>query len=112
MNSAQVINTILELADNCEVKAVPLVTRPWSIKKVGEHDYHTFRLNVAFEGSFLQLISFLSALENGELKTLIVENLSISGVNEQPEEEGVPERTMLITASLDLVIYNQSLISD
>jgi hypothetical protein len=112
MNSTQVINAILELADNCEVKVVPLVIRPWSTKKVGEHNYHVLRLNVAFEGSFSQLISFLSALENGELKTLIVESLSISGVNKLPEEESVLERTALITANLDLVIYSQFLISD
>lgn len=112
MNSTEVIDTILKLADDTGVKAIPLVTQPWAIEKVGEHDYNVFRLNVAVEGSFSQLVSFVSKLENGELKTLIVENLSVTRVTEEPEEETVPEGTILITASLDLAIYTQPLTSD
>lgn len=107
INSTAVINSILELADDCGVEAIPLVTQPWSIEKVGEHDYHALRLNVAVEGSLSHLLTFVGKLENGEFKTLIVEVLSVTRDTEQPEEE-----TILITASLDLAIYTQSLTSD
>jgi len=112
INSNQVINTILELGDDCGVKAIPLVTQPWSVEKVGEHDYYVFRLNVAVQGSFSRLLTFVSELENGESKTLIVENLTVTRVTEQSEEETVPEGTTPITASLNLAIYTQSLTSD
>lgn len=112
MNSTEVINTILELADDCKVKAIPLVTKPWSVENVGEHGYYVLRLSVAIEGSFSQLVSFVSKLENGEFETLMVENLSVTRVSEQSEEESVPEGTIPITASLDLAIYTQSLTSD
>ena len=36
-NSTQIINTILEIADYCQVKAIPLVTQPWATEKVGKH---------------------------------------------------------------------------
>ena len=112
MNSTQVINTILKLADDCEVKAIPLVTQLWSMETVGEHSYYVLRLNVAVEGSFSQLLNFVSKLENGEFKTLIVENLSVTRVTEQLEEESTSEGTIPITASLDLAIYTQSPTSD
>lgn len=113
MTSTQIINSILKLADGCEVKAIPLVTQPWSVEKVEEHDYHVFRLNVAVGGGFSQLVSFVNKLENGEFKTLIVEDLSVTRVSEQSEEETVPEGTIVpITASLNLAIYIQSLTSD
>ena len=107
-NSTQIINTILKLADDCGVKAIPLITQPWSIGNIGEHGYHVLRLDVAVEGSFSQLVSFLSKLENGEFKTLIVEDLSVTRVTEQPEGETVTEGTIPVTASLDLAIYTQS----
>lgn len=112
MSSNEVINTILKLADDCEVKAVPLLTQPWSTEKVGEHDYDVFRLNLTVAGSFSQLVSFTSKLENGEFKTLIIEKLSVTTLNGQSEEESAAEEIIPIMASLDLAIYAQSLSSD
>lgn len=106
INSTQVINTILQLADDYGVKATPMVTQSWSTEMVGEHSYSVLRLTVAVEGSFSPLLSFISKLENGEFKTLIVENLSVTRVTEQPEG------TIPITASLNLAIYTQSLTPD
>ena len=97
INSTQLINTILQLADDSGVKAIPLVTGPWSVVMVGEHDYHVLPLNVAVEGSFSQLVNFISKLENGEYKTLILEKVGVTRV-----QEGT------ILASLDLAIYTQS----
>ena len=112
MNSTRTINTILKLADDVGVKAIPLVTQPWSKETIGEHGYHVFRLNVSVEGSFSNLVSFISKLENGEFKTLAVENLNVNRVGEQSEEETATEGTTPVNASLDLVIYTQSPTSD
>lgn len=112
MNSTRVVNTILSLADGCKVKAIPLVTESWSTEKVGEHDYQVFRLNVAVEGTFSQVVSFVSHLENGELKTLIVEDLSATVVSEPPGERSFPEGTVPITARLSLTIYARPLTSN
>ena len=112
MNSTQIINTILKLADDCEVKAIPLITDPWSTENVGEHDCRVFRLNVAVQGSFSHLVSFISKLENGELKTLIVEDLSVTRTTKQSEGESIHEGTIPISASMDLAIYTQYPASD
>jgi len=112
MDTTQVVDTILRLADDCQVKAIPLITDPWSKENIGQHDYYVFRLNLAVEGSFSQLVSFVKKLENGKFNTLIAENVSLTRLSQQSEDEGVDEETILITASLDLAIYTQSLNSD
>jgi Tfp pilus assembly protein PilO len=101
LNSTRVINDILKLADDCQVWAIPLVTKPWSMENIGE-GYHVLRLNLAIRGSFSQLTSFVSHLENGDFKSLIVENLSVSRAVEPAGEETLP-----VTANLDLAIYTQ-----
>lgn len=101
LNSTQVINAILRLADACQVRAIPLVTSPWSFENIGE-GYHVFRLNMAVRGSFSQLTSFVSQLEKGEFGTLVVEHLSVARSTEPAEGEAIP-----VTASLDLAIYTQ-----
>lgn len=107
MNSTGIVYTILKLADDCEVKAIPLITQPWVTQEVGDHAYTVFRLNVDVTGTFTQLVSFLSQLENGELQTLIVEDLSVTRVTRQSGEKGTPEGTVPINASLDLAVYTQ-----
>jgi len=110
MNTTQVINSILELADDCEVKAIPLITQPWSTEKVRQHDYYVFRLNVAVEGSLSQLLTFVDKLENSEFETLVVEGLEVTRVTEQLEKTA--EGTVPFIASLDLAIYARCLIPD
>jgi hypothetical protein len=113
ISSTEVTSNILKLANDCEVKAVPLETQPWSIEKIGEHDYQVLRLELAVEGSFLYLSQFIRELEDGKFETLIVEDLNVTTVEEQSEEETALERQLtLVTASLDLAIYTQSLTSD
>jgi hypothetical protein len=112
MDTTQVIDTILRLADDCQVKAIPLITEPWSKENIGQHDYYVFRLNLAVGGSFSQLVNFVGELENGGFNTLIVENVSLTRLSQQSEDEGVDEETILITASLDLAIYAQPLNAD
>lgn len=101
LNSTQVINAILRLADECQVRAIPLVTKPWSMESIGE-GYHVFRLNVTVRGGFSQLVSFVDQLENGALKTLVVENLNVTRLAGPTGDETIP-----VIASLDLAIYSQ-----
>jgi len=111
LNSTRVINTILKQAGSCGVKAIPLITQPWSMEKVGEHNYYVLRLNVAASGSLAQLLAFTDKLEKGEFGTLIVEELSVTRLTEETEGS-VTGEAMPLSASLDLAIYTQPPTSD
>jgi len=100
INGTRVINAILKLAEACEVKAIPLSTRPWSADNIGK-GYYVFRLNMSISGSFPQLNSFVSKLKNGEFESLVVESLSVTRV---PTSSG---DTVSVTASLGLAIYTR-----
>jgi hypothetical protein len=107
MNSTNIVNTILKLAEECEVKAIPMITQPWTTEEINEYDYSVFRLNVAVAGTFTKMASFLSKLEKGGIPTLIVEDLSVTRVIEPSGEESNAEGTVPINATLDLAIYTQ-----
>jgi Tfp pilus assembly protein PilO len=107
INTTQLINTVLALANSCGVKATPMVTKPWSTETVGQHTYPVLRLTVAVEGSFSQLVTFASQLEKGDYDTLVMENLDISRSTAESEEGTTP-----ITGSLKLAVYGRSLSSE
>jgi hypothetical protein len=109
LHSTEVVNTILRLADDGGIKAIPLVTQSWSTEVVGEHSYNVLRLTVATEGNFAQLVSFVSNLENGEYETLVVDDMSIAIVS---GGGSASEAARTLVASFDLAIYAQSTASD
>ena len=112
INSTEIIDIVLRLADECGVKAIPLTTERWSAVKIGEYSYSVFRLDVVVQGYFSELVDFLGTLENGELETLIVEDLSVVRIDEDSGEETVSEEITSVTASLALVVYAQSVVCD
>ena len=111
LNSTHIVNTILELADLCEVKAIPIITQPWAVESFGQ-GYEVFRLSVVVKGSLPKLINFLNKLENGELKTLMVKSMSLHRLDNQPLGDTVIEENRPIYANLEIAIYTQSLTSD
>ena len=110
VNSNQVINSILRLAERCHVTAVPLTTEPWSTEEVGGNDYPVFQLNITASGSYPDLVRFISELGTGDYKTLVVDGLSIARVAE--EGGTVTATTVTTTADLSLIIYTQPPASD
>lgn len=98
LNSTRVINDILILADKYQVKAIPLVTKPWSMENIGR-GYHVFRIDMAVSGSFPQVTDFVSQLESARFAAIAVENL---GVTRLPVGGNIP-----VVCNLDLAIYTQ-----
>jgi Tfp pilus assembly protein PilO len=104
INTTQLVNTILGLANSCGVDATPMATKPWAVEMVGKHSYPVLRLTIAVEGSLPALTNFAHELENGEYTTLIIEDLTAERGSEQSEEGVIP-----IVGSLKLAIYARSL---
>jgi hypothetical protein len=105
LNSTLIVNAILKLAEETGVKAVPMVTQPWSTESVNEIDYPVFRLNVAIKGTFAQLADFLSRLENGEPGTLVITDFKVDRITGPPADEGETDDAAPVDASLDIAVY-------
>lgn len=110
-NSNQVINSILKLADDCQLRT-SLVAQPWLVENVGKHPCYVLRIYLTVEGSFSQLPGFVSRLENGEFETLIVKDLTVQRTTGRPTGITVPEGDEFVTATLDVALYAQPVTSD
>ena len=110
-NSTQIINRILKLADEYQVKAIPLATQQWSSEKTGK-GYLAFGLQLTVQGRFEQFVNFMNKLENGEFDTLVIEDLSVTRVINKTDGEVLPDRALSIIANLHVTIYARSVTSD
>lgn len=107
LNSTAAINTILRLADDVGIKAVPLVTQPWSTESASGYAYSVFRLNMKVTGTFAQLSDFLGRLENGEMETLVIEYMTLERLTGPSGEFRTTGNTMPVNAWLDVAIFSR-----
>jgi Tfp pilus assembly protein PilO len=97
MDSTMVINSILELAVSCAVKATPLQTSDWTV--TNEY-YQVYTLQIKAEGSYENIANFIDRLENDLFDNLIIVSLEISG--------GLITDTEPDTASLQVAVYTRN----
>jgi hypothetical protein len=101
LNTTGIINAVLLLADDAGVIAIPLVTQPWTVENVSDHDYLVFRLNITATGDFTRLADFINRLETGEPPTLVIESLLVERVTDASMENA----QTLFEARLEIVVY-------
>ncbi len=104
LNTTGIINTILRLADDVGIKAIPLITQPWTIENISNHDYSVFRLSVTATGDFTNLGDFINRLETGEPPTLIIESLIVDRLT----DISVENATTPFEARLEIAVYARS----
>lgn len=107
VDSTDVIKTILGLAQMNGVKAIPLVTDPWTREKIGGGTYRVFRISVEAEGTFAQISAFINDLENGEFNTLSMERLNIVVDDEEGEVYSGGDTSVIV--EINLVVLAQYL---
>ncbi|HEY40836.1 MAG TPA: hypothetical protein G4O18_03140 [Dehalococcoidia bacterium] len=104
INSTDVLDTILSLADDIGVKAIPLITQPWMEVHIGVNTYSILRINVDITGLFSSVKNYVSRLESGDFKTLIVESLIVN-VDYGDGEEVYAGGSTPVVASLDVAVF-------
>jgi Tfp pilus assembly protein PilO len=112
LNSTQLVNAILKLAEASGVKAIPMITQPRAMESVGQINYPVFRLNIAVKGSYTQIADFLSQLESEEPGTLIISGLKLVWVTEQSSSEIKAGDNNLPEADLNIEIYSRPLFTE
>jgi hypothetical protein len=76
-DSTHIVNAVLKTAVDSEVSAIPLGTQDWVQEIIAGRTYNVFNLNLQASGSFAQVKDFISRLESGSLKTLVIKGITV-----------------------------------
>ncbi len=101
LNTTEIINAILRLADDAGVKAIPLITQPWTQENINSQDYSVFRLSITTNGAYTNLTDFINRLETSEPPTLVIESLVADRATDITDGEVAPP----CEARLDIAVY-------
>jgi hypothetical protein len=112
LNSTLLVNAILKLAEASEVKAIPVITQPWAIESAGGINYPVFRLNIAVNGSYIQIADFINRLESEEPETLVIGDLKVVWATGQIPGDNEAGADDLPEASIDIAIYSRPVFAE
>ncbi len=108
VDTTGVIDTILGLASACGVEALPLATEPWSVNETDGYEYRVLHLDVTVEGGFPQVVTFLSRLEDGQVATLVLQDVAVSSRDQEFGSGGASTGNVPVKAILHLALYGKA----
>ena len=107
LNSTSIVDYILKLAVDAEVKAIPLLTQPRAVQSVGGKDYSILRLQVSVTGTYNRMEAFLVSLESGKYETLVMEYVIVDSTTTPFKGGGVYGDSVQVAANLEIAVYAQ-----
>jgi hypothetical protein len=97
MDSALVIDSVIELAKSCGVTVVPMQTRDWSQKSA---NYMVYTVSILVEGDYEKIVTFISHLENELFENLTIVSI---GISRGQKTDARPD-----SANLQLAVYSRN----
>jgi hypothetical protein len=104
LNTTQIVDDVLRLAEELGVKAVPLITQPQAVENTGGNDYALFRVNFTVTGDLTGVVEFINRLETSAPSTLVVKSALVERSTDPETDESAP-----FEASLETVVYARPL---
>jgi hypothetical protein len=103
LNSTAIIDSLLILADSCNLKLTPLTTGSWINKKVAESVYKVLPIDLQVRGTLSGLIDFVKMIDNPQkFPNLVLAGIRVDNAREAPNTVG--NRSDIITANLSLTV--------
>ena len=93
LSGAATLNSLLQLAQESQVTVVDMRTQPAGDEAIGNHTYSALSVHLQVAGSLTQVQAFVNRLQDGALKAVAIDEISIVGIGESP------------AASLDLSVW-------
>lgn len=105
-NTTSIIDSVLRLAGEAVVTAIPLITQPWTAEDISGQGYAVFRLSITAGGDYNNLANFIDRLETDTAPTLVIESIII----ERATDTG--EQAALFEARLEIAVYARPTAAD
>jgi hypothetical protein len=106
LNTTQILNGILKLAQAAGVNAVPVITQQISAVSANGTNYPAFRLSVDVKGAYAQVAGFIVDLETSQPSTLVIEDISLvatgSYIVNTDGTDGTP-----VDVLIDIAVYSR-----
>jgi len=108
LNINYLIGTIIEVAELCQVKAIPLKTTSPESQIINKYCYCHWRISMSVEGEFQDVVNFIDNLDGKDVPTATVVSVALQRGEENPNSSVIQNDTAPVSGTLELVVYTRS----
>ena len=107
LNINDLIGTILETAEDCQVKALPLTTTPPEASVINKYEYSHWHITLSATGKFKNFAKFIDNLDGKYIPTASVASIAVKLSDEDMKNSTIEDNTVLVTGTIELVVYTR-----
>ena len=105
LNINSLVRNIIEIANECQVKAIPLSTTPPQSKILGQYSYSYWHISMSVEGDFQNIADFVENVDGKYIPTATVVSTVLDQDKENPDSSNIQNSTASVSGTLELVVY-------
>jgi len=105
LNINDLVREVIEIANDCQVKAIPLNTAPPESKTIGQYSYSYWHISVSVEGDFQNIANFIENIDGEYLSTATVVSTVLDQGKENSDSSNTTNYTAAVRGRLELIVY-------
>ncbi|MFC1942245.1 hypothetical protein ACFLWU_03395 [Chloroflexota bacterium] len=107
LNINNLVRNIIEIANECQVKAIPLHTTPPQSKILGQSSYNCWQIFMSVEGEFQNIANFVENVDGNYISTSTVVNTVLDRGKESQNSSNIQNYTANVSGKIELVVYSR-----
>ena len=109
LNINHLIRTIVEVADQCQVEAIPLRTTSPESQIINEYHYSRQHIFLTVKGDFQNIAKFVDNLDGKDISTATVTDIFLQRSDNDSDNLTIQNDAASVSGTLELIIYTRSL---
>lgn len=105
LNINDLVRRVIEIAEACQVKVIPLSTTPPGATSIGDYPYSYWSITISVEGDFLHIADFIENIDGRYLSTATVVSTALNQDIENPGSPDTANSTAAVNGKLQLIVY-------
>ena len=108
LNINDLVRDVIKIANDCQIKAIPLSTAPLALKPVGQYSYNYWLIFISIEGDFQNITNFVENIGGKYISTGSVTNITLDRTVNPSDSSDIQNQTAAMSGSLELIIYTKT----
>ncbi|MFX0197955.1 MAG: type 4a pilus biogenesis protein PilO [Candidatus Hodarchaeota archaeon] len=105
LNINDLVREVIEIAYDCQVKAIPLSTTPPKSITIGQYSYSYWDISMSVEGEFQNIANFIENIDGKYMVTATVASTILDQGKENPDSANITNYTAPVSGRLNFVVY-------
>jgi hypothetical protein len=107
LNINDLVRSVIEIANECHVKAIPLNTTPPELKTIGQNSCSYWYISMSVEGDFQNIVNFIENIDGKYISTATVVSTILDQGKKNQDGSNTENYAAAVSGTLELIVYSR-----